>query len=301
MQVAKISERVYLVDTVALGQPGTVAVYVVKGEKVAIIDCGYTSSYESVLRGLSELSITTDDVRYIIPTHVHLDHAGGASPLLQRMPNAQVLVHEKGLPHLVDPTRLIQSATSIFGEEIIRTFGIPSGVDPQRATALGDETHLDLGGISLTAIHAPGHAPHQVSIMIEEEKLLISADAVGIVYPRVHTMIPTTPPPSFEPVKLRDTLGKIRQMDSKEILAPHYGVRPDVASVLETTERKTEAWLSRVKLLKGRGMLFEEMVAEFQQEVAKDAEMKFEELPQYAKLSIRITLMGMLHYLKRDT
>jgi hypothetical protein len=137
--------------------------------------------------------------------------------------------------------------------------------------------------------------------MIEEEKLLISADAIGVVYPRVHTMIPTTPAPSFQPVKFRDTIRKLWQMDSKKILAPHYGVRPDVASVLETTERKTEAWLNRVKMLKGRGMLIEEMVSEFQREVTKDAGMKSEELPQYAKFSIRNTVIGMLHYLNRET
>jgi glyoxylase-like metal-dependent hydrolase (beta-lactamase superfamily II) len=299
LPVSKISERVFLVDTMALGQPGAVAVYAVKGEKVAIVDCGYTSSFESVLQGLSELSISTNDVRYIIPTHVHLDHAGGASPLLQRMPNARVLVHEKGLPHLIDPTRLIQSSTIVFGEEIIRIIGIPSGVDPERTTALGAETHVDLGGISLTAFHTPGHAPHHVSVVIEEEKLLILGDAIGITYPRVRTVIPATPPPSFDPAKVRDTLGKMRQMDSKKLLAPHYGVRRDVASILETTERKTEAWLKKVRQLK-KGMLLDDMVPRFQREVAKDARMKFEELPQYAKLSTRITVMGMLHYLNRD-
>jgi len=300
LPVTKVSERVYLIDTMALGQPGAVAVYVVKGEKVAIIDCGYTSSFESVLKGLSELSISTNDVRYIIPTHVHLDHAGGAGSLLQRMPNARVLVHEKGLPHLIDPTRLIQSSTTVFGEEVIRTIGIPSGVDPERATALGPETHLDLGGISLTAIHTPGHAPHHVSVEIEEEKLLISGDAIGIVYPRVRTVIPTTPPPSFDPAKIRDTLGKMRQMGSKKLLAPHYGVRPDVGSVLETTETKTEAWLNEVRQLKKNGMLLDDIVPRFQRKVAGDAGMASEELPQYAKLSIRITIMGMLHYLNRD-
>jgi len=288
------------VDTLALGQPGTVAVYVVKGEKVAIIDCGFMSSYESILSGLSELSVATDDVRYIIPTHVHLDHAGGASSLLQRMRNSQLLVHERGLRHLLDPTRLIESATGIFGEKIIRTFGKPSGTDPERTTAMGNETHIDLGGISLTAVHAPGHAPHQVFVMVEEEKLLMSADAIGIVYPRVHTIIPTTPPPSFEPEKLGDTLDKIGQMDPKKLLAPHFGVRQDVGSVLETTRSKTEAWFDRVKMLGGRGMVLEDIVPEFQREVAKDAGMTLDELPQYARLSVRVTLMGMLHYLNRD-
>ncbi len=284
-----------------LGQPETVAVYVVRGDRVAIIDCGYTSSYEAVLRGLFALGIRNDEVRYIIPTHVHLDHAGGASPLLEKMPNAEVLVHERGAPHLIDPTRLVESVTRVFGEEMVKQFGIPSGISPEKITPLGEETHLDLGdGRTLTIVYAPGHAPHQVSVLADQEKLLITADAVGIVYPSVPTMIPTTPPPSLDPVRLSSTLGKLRQMGAERLLVPHYGVRLDVDSVLETTEKKTNAWLAKVKLLKERGMTLDQMIPEFQADVARDAGMKPGDLPPYAKLSIRITLMGMVHYLEKN-
>jgi glyoxylase-like metal-dependent hydrolase (beta-lactamase superfamily II) len=202
---------------------------------------------------------------------------------------------------LIDPTRLIQSASGVFGEEMVKQFGIPSGISPEKITPLGEETHLDLGsGRTLTIVYAPGHAPHQVSILADQEKLLITADAVGIVYPSVPTMIPTTPPPSLDPVKLSNTLGKLRQMGAEKLLVPHYGVRMDVDSVLETTEKKTNAWLAKVKHLKGRGMTLEQMIPEFQAEVVKDAGMRSENFPPYAQLSIRITLMGMIHYLERN-
>ena len=123
------------------------------------------------------------DIDYVIPTHVHLDHAGAAGFLLDRMPRAKVIAQERGVPHLVDPTRLVQSATSVFGEEMIRMYGAPKGIQAERITAVGEEMHLDLGGLSLTIVHAPGHAPHQISVYVEEEKVLLSADAVGIVYP----------------------------------------------------------------------------------------------------------------------
>jgi glyoxylase-like metal-dependent hydrolase (beta-lactamase superfamily II) len=301
LSIRKIAPSIALIDTVALGQPETVAVYVVKGDRVALVDCGYTSSYREVLRGLDALGIRKDDVNYIIPTHVHLDHSGGASPLLENLPNAQVLAHERGVPHLIDPTRLIESATGIFGEEMIRLFGTPRGIPPEKITPLGEETHLNLGdNQTLSIVYAPGHAPHQVSVLVDKEGVLLTADAVGIVYPGVPTMIPTTPPPSLDPVKMSNTLGKLRRLGAAKLLVPHYGVRLDVESVLETTETKTLAWLSRMKALKAEGMTLEQMIPGFQAEVVRDAGMRPGAFPQYANLSIRITLMGMLHYLERN-
>jgi glyoxylase-like metal-dependent hydrolase (beta-lactamase superfamily II) len=289
---------VYLIDTVALGAPTTVAVYLLKGSKIALVDCGYASSYQEILNSMIKIGIQPSEVSYIVPTHVHLDHAGGTAYLLEHMPRAQVITQERGVPHLIDPSRLIQSATSVFGEETIKSYGLPRGVEKQRVTAVGEEMHLDLGGLSITAIHAPGHAPHQISILVEEEKLLLSADAVGIVYPNVPTMIPTTPPPSFDPVKLRETVNRLIQMDPKMLLVPHFGVRSDVLDVLEATKDKTDAWLLKVKNLKDRGMMLEEMVKKFQREIVNEAGIE-SEVPPYANLSIKVTLMGMLHYLQR--
>ena len=110
MYAAKVSERVYILDTYALGQPGTVSAYLVKGPKPTLVDCGYASSYRSVLEGLAEVGTMPSDIRYVVPTHVHLDHAGAAGRLLKQMPNARVVAHEKSVPHLVDPTKQIGRA-----------------------------------------------------------------------------------------------------------------------------------------------------------------------------------------------
>ena len=123
MTATRISEKVHMIDTMALGQPNTVAVYVLRGEKVALVDCGYASSSETVLEGLAQVGVSPSDVDYIIPTHVHLDHGGAAGHLLKRMPNATVLAQEKGVPHLIDPARLVESATRLFGQEAIDRFG----------------------------------------------------------------------------------------------------------------------------------------------------------------------------------
>ncbi len=290
----------FLLDTHALGNSGTVAVYVLKGTKVAMVDCGYASSYEVVLQELTEIGISPSEVRYLIPTHVHMDHAGATGHLLKHMPKAEVIAHERAVPHLVDPSRLIQSATSIFGEELVQSYGQPLPIQQQKITAVGQETHLDLGGLTLTAMHSPGHAPHQISVLVDEEKLLLSADAVGIVYPNIPTMIPTTPPPSLDPPRLAETISKLSQLDSRKLLVPHYGIRDDVVNVLETTKNKTAAWLSKVRELRKNGVSLDEMVEEFQREVVSESGLTTEDFPRYARLSIRITLMGMLQYFEKN-
>src|SRR2546427_8392030 len=161
MRTTKVGERVYLLDTVALGQAGTVSVYVVKGPKVSLIDCGYASSCETVLEGLGELGISPSEVRYVIPTHVHLDHAGGTGYLLKKMPRAQVFAHEKAVKHLVDPSRLIESATEVFGKFIMEAYGLPTPVPSERVTAGGAETKLQPGGgLSAAGLYGPGKRPY---------------------------------------------------------------------------------------------------------------------------------------------
>ena len=300
MRATKVGERVYLLDTEALGQAGIVSVYVVKGPKVSLIDCGYASSYETVLEGLKELGIPPSEVRYVIPTHVHLDHAGGTGYLLKKMPKAQVLAHEKAVKHLVDPRRLIESATEVFGKFSMEAYGLPIPVPSERVTALGDETSLELGdGLSATVRYAPGHAPHQIALMVEREKILFTADSVGIVYPSLRSMIPTTPPPSFEPEKLLGTVDLLERMGSKSLLVPHFGVSNDVLEVFETTKRKTIEWLSLVRGMRDGGTEFEAAVERMIALAANEAGVRPDELPVYAKVSVRTTVMGMYQYFAR--
>src|SRR5438132_14278015 len=112
---------------------------------------------------------------------------------------------------------------------------LPIPIPSERVTTVGDETNLELGdGLNATVLYAPGHAPHQVALMVEREKILFTADSVGIVYPDLRAMIPTTPPPSFEPEKLLATVDLLQRMGSKSLMVPHFGVRKDAMEVLET-------------------------------------------------------------------
>jgi len=295
----KVSERVYLLDTYALGQPGTVGAYLVKGPKPALVDCGYATSYDNVLKGLAEAGVMPSDVRYLIPTHVHLDHAGAAGRLLKEMPNAEVIAHERGVPHLVNPTRLIESSTKVFGEMIMGLYGAPEPISAERITPVGKEAHLDLGdGLSMTIMHTPGHAPHQISIVLDQTKAMLTADAVGIVYPGMKALIPTTPPPSFNPMELVATIASIRQTKPDELLVPHFGTRKDADWVFDRTTELVEQWVEQVKALWKRKTSLDEASEVMEGEVAKDA--GTDDLPIYAKVSVRTSVMGIMHYLDKN-
>ena len=300
MITSKVADNVYMVDTVALGRPGSVAAYVLKGSKVALVDCGYATSSGTVLEGLRELGIAPSEVDYVVPTHVHLDHAGGSGELIRHMPRAKVIAQERGVPHLVDPTRLIQSATSVFGEATIDTYGRPTGIDKERILAVGEELHVDLGGLSFTALHAPGHAPHQISIYVGERKVLIAADAVGAVYPAVPVVMPVTPPPSLDPEQLGRTTDRLAQLDAETLLAPHFGVRTDVRHVLEETKKKTREWVATVRPLRQSGSSLDDVSAALRKQVSEESGVSEKDFPTYACVSIRISAMGILHFLEKN-
>lgn len=297
---SRISDKVFMIDTLALGSRKTVAAYLLKGSKVALVDCGYATSADTVLDGLLELGVPPSDVDFVVPTHVHLDHAGAAGYLLRHMPRAKVIAQERGVPHLVDPTRLIESATRVFGKEVIDAYGRPAGIEKERIVPVGEELHVDLGGVSFTAIHSPGHAPHQFSVFVESERVLISADAVGIVYPSLPILIPTTPPPSLDPLELGRTTERLAQLDASRLLAPHFGVRTDVGAVLEATKRRTDEWVARVRSLRNSGCGLDEVSAALKRDVVAESGIGDGALPAYADISIRASAMGILHFLEKN-
>jgi len=299
MFATKVSESVYLLDTVALGNQKTVGAYVVRGSKTAIVDCGYASSYKNLLLGLAELGIAPSEVDYVIPTHVHLDHAGAAGHLIREMPNAELIAHEKATPHLADPTRLIESATKVFGSAVMELYGKPIPVPESRMTAVGKEMHLDLGdGETATLMHSPGHAPHQISVMLDKPRVLLTADAVGIAYPNMDVLIPTTPPPSFDPKMLVDTVNQLSQLDPHSLLIPHFGVRDDPASIFERTKEGMMDWLEKVGNMKKKGHSLDEIANQMVEDVRSGSGNG--EMPIYAKVSVRTSVMGIVHYLDKN-
>ncbi|MDA4119552.1 MAG: hypothetical protein OK436_03095, partial [Thaumarchaeota archaeon] len=147
--------------------------------------------------------------------------------------------------------------------------------------------------------YTPGHAPHQISMMLDKSKALLTADAVGIVYPGMKALIPTTPPPSFDPKQLVATVASLKQTTPSELLVPHFGVRKDVEWVLDQTAQLVERWVEIVRVLWKKGISLDEASEIMEKEILEGAGVQ--ELPIYASISIRTSVMGIIHYLEKSS
>ncbi|MEM0444414.1 MAG: MBL fold metallo-hydrolase [Nitrososphaerota archaeon] len=223
MLVAALSRGVYIVETGGLGYPNTVAAYIVAGEKYsAIIDTGYASSARRVASAIVESGVASN-LRYIIPTHAHLDHCGATSELASIFKGSRVYAHERALPHLINPSRLLESVKSIYEEHILAAMGGMKPLDESLSQVMEDGEEIDLGGVTIRSIYTHGHAPHHLSIQIVEKGYIATGDAVPSRYPFTGYFIPNTVPPKYDLDQALRSIGKIFELEPRLLLTPHYG------------------------------------------------------------------------------
>jgi glyoxylase-like metal-dependent hydrolase (beta-lactamase superfamily II) len=294
----QVSDGVFLIDTLAAGTPGLVAAYLIRGERSALVDAGYPSSASTVL---SELQMLTDrglQVDYLIPTHVHLDHAGAIGRLSEAMPKARVLVNEHGLKHLIDPSKLVATATSLFGEKAMAAYGTPLPLAEERVEAVGEIYDLDLGaGKELRILYTPGHAWHHISVFLENERLLITGDAVGLRYSGFSFPIPATPPPGFDEEQYVTSLREFMKMDPAGLLLPHFGyVREKVRAFLETNIEMIGRWTSTATEAVKAGKPLDQVYEAFMADVITRSGLARDEIPDHVARSIRFSAMGCYRY-----
>jgi len=290
----EIAHGVFLLDTLAAGTPGLVAAYLVKGQESALIDAGYPSSAKAVLSQLRELHSNQYDVGYLIATHVHLDHAGAVGYLAKEMPNARILVSKHGGKHMIDPTRLIESATKAFGQEAISLFGTPIPVGGDRIEPVGDEYDLDLGaGKTLKIFSTPGHAPHHVSVFLQHERLLVTGDAVGLHYSGFDLPIPATPPPSFDEEQYMRTLAKFIDINPSGLLLPHFGpVLSDVGGFLRKNVEAVTRWRSKVyEAVKGHQSI-DQVLTFLISDLAKHSGKAEGDVPDHIRRILKLSAIG---------
>jgi glyoxylase-like metal-dependent hydrolase (beta-lactamase superfamily II) len=200
-----IGDSSYLIDT-GLYRPRLAACYLVEDHgELAIIDTGTQHSLPQVLDAIAMLGATPDQVRYVIPTHVHLDHAGGAGRLMQACQQATLVVHPKGQAHMVDPSKLQAGATAVYGEEAFqRDFGDLLPVPQGRTLAAKDLQSFDLGARTLQFLDTPGHANHHGCVFDHRSGFLYTGDTFGLGYSEFRAkgdtlLVATTTPVAFDP------------------------------------------------------------------------------------------------------
>ncbi|WP_295682617.1 MBL fold metallo-hydrolase [uncultured Nevskia sp.] len=207
------------------------------GDQYAFIECGTSLSVPGLKAVLAERGIGLDQIAYVIPTHVHLDHAGGVGLLMKDCPNAKLVVHPRGARHLIDPSALIAGATAVYGPENMATmYGEILPVAEDRVIVADDNYVLDFNGRKLSFIDSPGHARHHFSIWDVQSGGWFTGDTFGLSYrlfdgPNGPFLMPTTTPVQFEPEAWLKTLSRYLAADPAFMFLTHYGRVDNVAQL----------------------------------------------------------------------
>ncbi len=225
----EIAEGIHCIET-GLYRHGLAACYLIRADdRLAFVDTGTANSVPSLLAVIAELGLTPEQVDYVIPTHVHLDHAGGAGGLMAACPNARLVIHPKGAPHLIDPAKLIAGATVVYGEAAFaKDFGALIPVPAERVILAEDGQTFDLNGRALTFVDTPGHANHHGCILDAKSRGFFTGDTFGIAYREFDTLTgpwlyaPTTPV-AFDPDQWLTSLDKLMTFAPQAMYLTHYG------------------------------------------------------------------------------
>ncbi len=211
-------------------RPGLAAVHLLEeGGRAALIDTGTSHSATGVLAVLRRKGIPLGNVDYVIVTHVHLDHAGGAGALMEHLPNARLVVHPRGARHMVDPSRLMAGAAAVYGKEgMDRLFGRIVPVPAERVIEAPDGFSLSLNGRPLLFLDTPGHARHHFCIYDEKSRGLFTGDTFGISYREFDVdgrefIFPTTTPVQFEPDAAHASIDRLLALKPSHLYLTHYG------------------------------------------------------------------------------
>lgn len=244
----EVAEGITAIDTFMGGRERYTAGYLLDATEPTLIETGPGTSVEPVTRALERLGIAGDDLAHIVVTHIHLDHAGGAGAIAARFPRASVRVHERGVPHLADPARLVASTARVWGEREMRElFGPTQPVDADRLHPLQDEDVLDLGGRRLHVLDTPGHASHHVALVDSRTGVVFTGDALGIHVPDLPVLRPATPPPDFDLERYVASIERIRGRARSALLFAHFGPLTDVAATCDLAIRRVTDWAQVVR------------------------------------------------------
>jgi glyoxylase-like metal-dependent hydrolase (beta-lactamase superfamily II) len=247
---AGASDDIYYVDTGTYGTPNYGTVYILDADRPALVDTGIGKRYDLVLDAMDEVGIAPADLDSIVPTHVHLDHAGGTGYLAEACPGADVYVHEVGARHLVEPAALWQGTKAAVGD-LLEHYAEPEPVPEDRIVELTDGDDLDLGDRLLDVHHVPGHAPHQVALYDPAADGVFTADAAGSYAPGLDAPYPETPPPSFDLGQCLADVARLRDLDPAALYLGHFGDWEADGFLTETADA-LEAWVADVESARER-------------------------------------------------
>lgn len=241
--IATYADGVIAIDTMTGGMSQVTAGYLLAAPRPTLIECGPARSIEHVVDGLHYLGMDPDDLAYIVLTHIHLDHAGGAGDLAAAFPNATIVVSEVGARHLADPSRLNASAKQVYGAMYDSVYGPSTAIDAGRVLGVADGDQLDLGaGRHLDLMYTPGHAKHHIGIQDSDTGAIFSGDSVGVKLPGMTVLRPATPPADFHLEAAIASLQLYASREPSRVYLAHYGPVDPPGEALATAEERLRLW-----------------------------------------------------------
>lgn len=251
---------------------------IVQDQHAAFIDVGSNFSVPSLLTALEAHQIPVTNVDYVIVTHVHLDHAGGAGKLMQSLPNARLVVHPRGARHLIDPSKLVAGANAVYGEaEVLKNYGVIEPIPAERVIEATDGALVSLAGRSLVFLDTPGHAKHHFCIYDELSHSFFTGDTFGISYrefdsPKGFFIFATATPVQFDPSAMHSSINRMLSYHPKQMFLTHFG---KIAQVPEAADKLHASVDNLVVLMesvseadeKRHELLVEQIMESFLQEI----------------------------------
>ncbi len=234
-RLTSFAEGITAVDTEYVRPQMDASHVVVAGGRAAIVDTGPNTAVPLILAALDTLGVAPDSVDLLFLTHVHLDHAGGAGALMQALPNAVCVVHPRGAPHMIDPTRLIAGTRAVYGDELYaQLYGDILPVAQERVAVTRDGQVFELAGRAFECVHTPGHALHHQAIVDHGATGIFTGDTFGLSYREFDTargpwITPTTTPTQFDPGQLKASIVRLMQFKPRKLYLTHYSEVGDCA------------------------------------------------------------------------
>lgn len=244
----------FVIDHLFGGAEGLVASFLLPGDDgLTLVETGPASTLPALLEGIRAAGFRPADLRRIVVTHVHLDHAGAAGGLLRHAPDARVHAHPAGVPHLVDPGKLLRSAGRIYGDRMDSLWGEVLPVPAERVSALEDGGELPIGGRTLRVLFTPGHAPHHVALHEPAGGAVFTGDVAGVRLPGAAHVRPPTPPPDVDLALWRGSVGRIRAVRPRRLYLTHFGGFDDPDTHLDELLARLFFWAGWARAAAERG------------------------------------------------
>ena len=305
----RIDDRVALIDGFDMDIPSRTGTYVLEEEELTLIEVGPSPSVKYIKRGLEELGHTFADVKYVIVTHVHLDHAGGAGFLLQHCPNAKLIVHPRGGRHLIDPTKLAAGARAIYGDSFSEIYDPIIPVPADRVVEKSEGDTLTIGpNCTLEFWDTPGHAKHHFSIYDPISNGIFTGDTVGVRYELllqdgIEFYLPTTSPNHFNPNDMHASIKRVKEKNVDRIYYGHFGMTEAPEAALDQVAEWLDIYMEIAEDVRDEGGDYNEIarriLAKVKEHLRSFGIPDDHEVYIIINLDIQISALGIMDYFQK--